>query len=163
MAARGPGAFNFLQHELGRLLEEYLQTGRYSAPEAAPTDLDPSAWSPAVDVYDTPEEVIVVAEVPGVDPATIDLAVTGNLLTLRGLKETNSFPENLLQTRERQLGAFHRQLMLSNEVDFDKAHAEANHGVLKIRLRSGPHQNTDDPDPPELGTGSKLLPRLEVK
>ena len=129
-----PGAFNFLQHELGRLLEEYLQTGRYRRTEAGPTDLDPSAWSPAVDVYDTPEEVIVVAELPGVDPATIDLAVTGNLLTLRGLKETNSFPENLLQTRERQLGAFHRQLTLSNEVDFDKAHAEANHGVLKIRL-----------------------------
>ena len=128
------GPFNLLQHELSRLLEEYLQTGRYRAPEPAPTDLDPSAWSPAVDVYDTPEEVIVVAEIPGVDPATIDLAVTGNLLTLRGLKETNSFPETLLQTRERQLGAFHRQLMLSNEVDFDKAHAEANHGVLKIRL-----------------------------
>ncbi len=111
-------------------------------PEAAPTDLDPSAWSPAVDVYDTPEEVIVVAELPGVDPATIDLAVTGNLLTLRSLKETNSFPENLLQTRERQLGAFHRQLTLSNEVDFDKAHAEANHGVLKIRL---PKRSTAKP------------------
>jgi HSP20 family protein len=129
-----PGPFNLLQHELGRLLEEYLQAGRYRSPEPAPTDLDPAAWTPAVDVYDTPEEVIVLAEVPGVDPSTIDLAVTGNLLTLRGLKETNSFPEAGLQTRERQLGAFHRQLTLSNEVDFDKAQAEANHGVLKIRL-----------------------------
>ena len=98
-----------------------------------------------------PEEVIVVAEVPGVDPATIDLAVTGNLLTLRGVKETNNFPEALLQTRERQLGAFHRQLMLSNEVDFDKAHAEANHGVLKIRLpKRSRGQAPDDSDPPEL-------------
>ncbi len=129
-----PGPFNLLQHELSRLLEEYLQTGRYGASEPVPTDIHPSAWSPAVDVYDTPEEVIVVAEVPGVDPATIDLAVTGNLLTLSGLKETNSFPEALLQTRERQLGAFHRQLTLSNEVDFDNAQAEANQGVLKIRL-----------------------------
>ena len=89
------GPFNLLQHELSRLVEEYLQTGRYGGAEPAPTDLDPSAWTPAVDVYDTPEEVIVVAEVPGVDPATIDLAVTGNLLTLRGLKETNGFPEAL--------------------------------------------------------------------
>ena len=129
-----PGPFNLLQHELSRLVEEYLQSGGYRAPEPAPTDIDPSAWSPAVDVYDTPEEVIVVAELPGVDPATIDLAVTGNLLTLRGLKEPNLFPDALAQTRERQLGAFHRQLVLSNEVDFDKAQAEANHGVLKIRL-----------------------------
>jgi HSP20 family protein len=129
-----PGPFNLLQHELGRLLEEYLKTGRYGTPEPAPTDIDPSAWSPAVDVYETPDEVIVVAEVPGVDPATIDLAVTGNLMTLRGVKETNNLAEAVVQTRERQLGAFHRQLVLSNEVDFDKAQAEANHGILKIRL-----------------------------
>ncbi len=90
---------NLLQHELSRLIEEYLRTGRYAGSEPTPTDLDPSAWSPDVDVYDTPDEVIVVAEIPGVDPATIDLAVTGNLLTLRGLKDANDLPEALLQTR----------------------------------------------------------------
>ena len=87
-----------------------------------------------MDVYDTPEEVIVVAEIPGVDPATIDLAVTGNLLTLRGQKDATDLPETLLQTRERHLGSFHREIALSNEVDFDKAQADAKQGVLKIRL-----------------------------
>jgi len=128
------GPFHLLQHELNRFLEEYLQPGRYRPSEPPPTDLDPSEWNPSVDVYETPDEMIVVAELPGVDPASIDLAVTGNVLSLRGVKETGDLPEPLLQVRERRFGAFYRQLTLPHEVDFDKAQAEANHGVLKIRL-----------------------------
>jgi HSP20 family protein len=127
------GAYHLLQNELSRFLEEYLQP-RYGGSEPPPTNLDPTAWSPAVDVYETPEETIVVAEVPGVDPASIDLAVTGNLLSLRGVKEAEGLPEPLLQVRERRLGHFHRQLTLPNEVDFEKAQAQANQGVLTIRL-----------------------------
>ena len=78
--------------------------------------------------------MIVVAEIPGVDPASIDLAVTGNVLSLRGVKAAGELPEPLLQVRERRLGAFRRQLTLPHEVDFDKAQADANQGVLTIRL-----------------------------
>jgi HSP20 family protein len=127
------GPFNLLQNELNRLLEEYLQP-RFGGADPPPTNLDPTDWSPAVDVYETPDETVVVAEIPGVDPASIDLAVTGNLLTLRGVKAASDLPESLLQLRERRFGAFHRQLVLPNEVDIDKAQAEANLGVLKIRL-----------------------------
>lgn len=102
--------------------------------EPAPTDLEPSAWSPAVDIYETPEESIVVVEVPGVDPASIDLALTGDQLSLRGVKEAGSLPEPHLQVRERRFGAFHRQLTVPSDVDFEKARAEANQGVLTIRL-----------------------------
>jgi HSP20 family protein len=128
------GAFQLLQHELNRLLEEYLEPARFGGEARPPTNLDPTSWSPAVDVYETPEDMIVVVEVPGIDPATIDVAVTGNVLSLRGVKEAGDLPESLLQLRERRFGAFHRQLTLPNEVDFDTAHAEANQGVLLIRL-----------------------------
>jgi HSP20 family protein len=123
-----------LQNELNRFLEGYLQPGRYGGPEPPPTNLDPSEWNPAVDVYETPDEMIVVAEIPGVDPASIDLAITGNVLSVRGVKESGDLPEPLVQVRERRFGGFHRQLVLPNEVDFDKAQAEANQGVLKVRL-----------------------------
>ena len=123
-----------MQNELSRLLEEYLQPRPRCLGTCRRRTTDRTAWSPAVDVYETPDEMIVVAEVPGVDSATIELAVTGNLLTLRGIKEAGDLPEPMLQIRERRLGAFHRQLTLPNEVDFDKAQAEANQGVLKIRL-----------------------------
>ncbi len=128
------GPFYLLQNELNRLLEEYLQPGRTRGKEAPPTDLDPTSWNPSIDVYETPEEIVVVAEIPGVNPAAVELAVTGNVLTLRGVKENADLPEPAILLRERRLGSFNRQLTLPDQVDFDKAQAEANHGVLKIRL-----------------------------
>jgi len=131
---RGPASpLNILQHELNRLLEDYLQPARYRAAEPPPTDIDPQAWSPAVDIYETNDEMIVVVEVPGVDPASIDLAVTGDVLSIRGSKEPAALPESVPHLRERRFGAFHRQVSVP-DVDFDKAQAEANHGVLKIRI-----------------------------
>ena len=70
-------------------------------------------------MYETPEELFIVAEVPGVDPASIDLAVTGNTLTLRGVKEAGDLPEAVVPVRERVFGAFHRQITLPNEVDLE--------------------------------------------
>lgn len=128
------GALEVLQHELNRLLEEYVQPTRFRGAESPPTDLDPTTWSPAADIYETPDEMIVVIEVPGVDPATIDLSVVGNVMSVRGVKEPGDLPEPVLVLRERRFGPFVRQLTLPNEVDFDKAQAEAKEGVLKIRL-----------------------------
>jgi HSP20 family protein len=119
---------------LNRLLEEYLQGGRTRGKDSPPTDLDPTAWNPLIDVYDTPEEIVVVAEIPGVNPAAVDLAVTGNVLTLRGVKATTDLPEPAIVLRERRLGSFNRQITLPDEVDFDKAQADVNHGVLRVRL-----------------------------
>jgi HSP20 family protein len=123
-----------LQNELNRLLEGYFRPGSFGGSEPAPTDLTPTEWNPAVDVYETPDEMIVVAEIPGVDPASVDLAVTGNVLSLSGIKEPGDLPEQLVQVRERRIGTFRRQLTLPYDVDFDQAQAEANQGVLKIRL-----------------------------
>jgi HSP20 family protein len=129
-----PIPFSILQTELGRLLDHYLQPEGQGGPRPAPTDLEPTGWTPSLDVYETPEETLVIVEVPGVDPARIELSVTGNLLTLRGLKEIGNLPEPLLQTRERRFGTFLRQVALSTEVDFEAAQADAKNGVLTIRL-----------------------------
>lgn len=126
--------FHMLQQELHRLLGEYIGPARFGDAQARPTDLEPSAWSPPVDVYETPEEFLVAVEVPGVDPASIDVAAVGNVLTLKGVKAAGDLPEPQIQVRERLFGAFHRQISLPNEVDFDKAEATIDQGVLKIRL-----------------------------
>jgi HSP20 family protein len=126
--------FSFLQHELARFLEEYLQPEGRSGTQPPPTDLEPTGWSPLLDVYETPEETLVVVEIPGVDPGKVELSVTGNLLVLRGVKETGDLPESLLQVRERRFGTFLRQVMISSDVDFDAASADAKDGVLTIRL-----------------------------
>jgi len=126
--------FSFLQNELARLLEDYLQPEGRGGTQPPPTDLEPTGWSPMIDVYETPEETLVVAEIPGVDPANVELSVTGNLLILRGVKEAGELPEAQLQARERRFGTFLRQVMISADVDPDAAQADASNGVLTIRL-----------------------------
>jgi HSP20 family protein len=122
-----------LQNELNRLFEEYWNPARVG-PGQPPTDLEPAAWAPAIDVIETPQEVIVMAELPGVDPSSIDLSVTGNVLSLRGEKRAGDIPEGAGPLRERQFGAFHRQVSLPGEVIFEGVQAEAHDGVLKVRL-----------------------------
>jgi HSP20 family protein len=121
-----------LQNELNRLFEEYWSPSRMGP--GRPTDLEPAAWTPAVDVIETPQEVVILAELPGVDPATIDLSVTGNVLSLRGEKKPSELPEESARVRERVFGSFHREINLPGEVIFEGVQAEARDGVLKVRL-----------------------------
>jgi HSP20 family protein len=126
--------FHVLQSELNRLMEEYWNPARLGPSQSPPMDLEPTAWSPAIDVFETADEFVLYAELPGVDPASIDLSVTGNVLSLRGVKVATTPPEGHGAVTERRFGAFHRQITLSNEVNFDAVQAEARHGVLKVRL-----------------------------
>jgi HSP20 family protein len=123
-----------LQNELNRLLEEYWTPSRIGPTQSAPTDLEPAGWSPAVDLFETPEEIVLLAELPGVEPSSIDLSLTGNVLSLRGVKAADEASESHSRARERQFGSFHRQFVLSNEVNFDAAQADSRNGVLRVRL-----------------------------
>ena len=131
---REPFIPGFLQNELARLLEEYLQPQGRGSGQTPPTDLESTGWSPHIDVYETLEETLVVAEIPGVDPSKVELSITGNMLVLRGVKEIGELPEPQLQVRERRFGTFLRQVMVSSDVEFEASQAEAKNGVLVIRL-----------------------------
>jgi HSP20 family protein len=124
----------FLQNELLRFLDEYLRPESRGGSQATPTDLEPTGWCPHIDVYETPEMTVVAAEVPGVDPAKVELSITGNLLVIRGGKEAEESLEPHLQSRERRFGSFLRQVTVSSDVDFDAVQADAKNGVLTIRL-----------------------------
>ncbi|MGE3819065.1 MAG: Hsp20/alpha crystallin family protein [Isosphaeraceae bacterium] len=127
------GPLQALQNELNRLFDDYWAPGRFAGRPSTPTDLDPTTWVPPIDVVETPDSYVVTVEVPGVDPGTIDLSVTGNVLTLRGNKPvTENEPPALLQ--ERRFGPFHREIPLNGAFDFESAQAEARLGVLVIRL-----------------------------
>ena len=130
------GAFRLIESELSRLLDDYLQPAAPSppGPRRAPSDARQSAWKPAVDIYDTPAEMIVTVEIPGVDQSTLDLAVTGHTLSVQGTKAPIDLPEPMLRIREREFGHFRRDITLPNDVEFDAATASVNQGVLIIRL-----------------------------
>jgi len=92
-------------------------------------------WTPALDVSESDDAVLVHAEIPGIDPKEIEISVVGDTLTLRGEKkdETEQKGRNYHRV-ERRYGAFTRSLALPASVDPDKVEATARQGVLAIRL-----------------------------
>lgn len=128
--------FELLQNEFKRLVGDYLQPGPSRGGEQEHrTDGTPERpWSPSVDVYETPEETVVVVEIPGVDASQIELSIAENLLVIRGVRTPDDRLESHLLRREHRFGSFLRQVALSSEVDFDAAQAETVNGLLTVRL-----------------------------
>jgi len=123
-----------LQGELNRLFEEYWQPNGPAGAAPEPTDIASPVWTPALDLFETPAELVLMVDLPGVNPASIDLSLTGNVLSLKGDKPAVEVPGGHGRSRERPLGSFHRQVTLTEAVDFDRVHAEAKDGVLTVRL-----------------------------
>jgi HSP20 family protein len=89
----------------------------------------------AVDIYQTPDAIVVKALVAGVQPGSIDIALTREMLTISGQRqdEREVEEENYFQ-RELYWGSFSRTILLPEEVDVDIAEASEKHGILMIRL-----------------------------
>lgn len=88
--------------------------------------------SPAVDIFENNEGLVVVADLPGVDKADVDVRVENDVLTLKG-KVRSALPVEP-HYEEYQLRNYYRQFQLSETVDQDKIKAEIKNGVLVIRL-----------------------------
>lgn len=89
---------------------------------------------PPVNLYDTADSVVLMAEVPGVRESDLDVSVQGNQVVLRG-QRTIEYPEGASShRRERQGGAFHRTVELPFVADADKVEATYRNGVLLLRL-----------------------------
>ena len=89
----------------------------------------------AVDVYQTPDHIVIKALVAGVQPATIEISLTREMLTISGIREDEREveEENYFQ-RELYWGSFSRTILLPEEVDVELAEATEKHGILVIRL-----------------------------
>jgi HSP20 family protein len=90
---------------------------------------------PAIDLYQTADEVVVKAALPGIKPGDVQITVTADVLTLRGeTKEENDRKEATYHIREQRSGSFERTVMLPTEVQSDAAKAEFENGVLTVTL-----------------------------
>jgi HSP20 family protein len=90
---------------------------------------------PAVDMYQTDNEVVVKAAIPGVKADDVQINVTGEALTIKGeTKEKEEVKEKAYHLREQRWGMFERTLALPTDVVADKAKAEFENGVLTITL-----------------------------
>lgn len=89
----------------------------------------------AVDVYQTNDAIVVKALIAGVQPSTIDIALTREMLTISGSRtDDKEVEEDGYYQRELYWGSFARTILLPEEVDVDMAEASEKHGVLMIRL-----------------------------
>ena len=120
-----------LEHRMGRTFNgEPLRASEWSVPEAATT-----AWLPLVDIFEEPDVIRLVAEIPGVRPEDVRISVEGNLLTVKGTKEQVAEERaERVHRNERTYGAFERTFRLSASIDPNKIKAAYDLGVLTITL-----------------------------
>ena len=118
-----------LQERMNRLFGSLL--GEDFAGAATRSD----TWVPVLDIYEAPEAIIARVEVPGVDPAQIEISVIGDTLEIAGRKPSEEMPQDVSWGRfERQYGNFRRRVTLPVPVDADRIEAVAKHGLLTITL-----------------------------
>ena len=90
---------------------------------------------PALDVYQTDNEVIVETPLPGIDPDKVNISVENDVLTIEGKTEKKSeVDEKNYYRKEVRVGGFHRAVALPSSVNGENAVAEYKDGVLKITI-----------------------------
>jgi HSP20 family protein len=119
-----------IQSEMNRLFDSFF--GRPSQQQGGGME---RVWAPAVDMHETKDDVVVTAELPGVNEKDIHLSITGDVLTLRGERNWNQDmkQDNCFRV-ERWYGRFERSLPLPMPVQADKVKASYRDGVLTITL-----------------------------
>jgi HSP20 family protein len=119
-----------LQQRLNRLFEETF--GPLAFLEE-PVSM--AAWTPSCDIYETENEIVVKAEIPGVKKEDVKLSIQDNVLTISGERkfEQETKKENYLRV-ERGYGSFTRSFTLPPSVDAKKIIAEFKDGLLEVKL-----------------------------
>ncbi len=119
-----------IHERMNQLFDETFLPARAS--EAVPAA---AMWAPAVDIYESGDEIVVKAEVPGIDRDAVAVEVKDGILTLRGERkfEKEENEENYHRI-ERSYGAFVRSFALPSSIDPEKVNAVLRDGVLEVKL-----------------------------
>ena len=95
----------------------------------------PRGTFPAVNVYEQGDGIVLMAEVPGIEPEQLDLTVLGDSVTLKGQRREEDLPDGeRFYRRERPVGSFTRTVTLPEAVNGDSVQAEYKNGVLTVRM-----------------------------
>jgi HSP20 family protein len=115
-----------LQEEVNRLFESNFTRSGHS---------DLATWAPAVDIYETENELVVKADLPDLQEKDIDVRVENNTLTIRGERkfEKDVSQDNYLRI-ERAYGSFMRSFSLPNTVSSENIRADYHNGVLTLHI-----------------------------
>ena len=122
-----------LRDAMNRLFEEsFLRPGVFESENTA-------VLAP-VDVYETKDNIVLKAAVPGLKPEDLDISITGDVLTIKGEYKSEDQPEGQAEQgrnylrRERRYGSFTRQMTLPTAVDTNNVTATFENGVLTLEM-----------------------------
>ena len=117
-----------LQEQVNRLFEDSFFRGRVDESSLA-------AWTPAVDIYEDGNQMVIKADLPDVNEKDIEVRLEDNTLSIRGERkfEKKVSEENYLRV-ERAYGSFSRTFSLPSTVDAEHINAEYRNGVLTVAL-----------------------------
>jgi len=123
--------------EMNRLFEGFL--GRAPLPVAWQEGAEAADLIPAIDVSETDTQIQVRAELPGIDPADVDVNVSEDRLVISGEKKsTKTATGNGFTHREIRCGSFSRSIPLPETVDPAKVSAKYDKGMLTVELTKSP-------------------------
>jgi HSP20 family protein len=119
-----------LQDEVNRLFSSNL-SGAFSDQGIAR-----GAWAPSVDIYENKDQIVLEAELPGMNREDFDLSLENNVLTLRGERRFEKKDESDNYHRvERSYGSFTRSFTLPQTISPENVTAEYKNGVLRVLLQ----------------------------
>ena len=125
------GLVDMLHRDLDRLAARQMPAG---GSEAAVTD-----WIPAVDIIEEKERFLLRADVPGVDPADIEVSMDAGVLSIAGHRAQESQREEAgLQRMERVSGRFFRRFSLPDTADAENIEAKCRNGILEVSIPKQP-------------------------
>jgi HSP20 family protein len=125
--------FRDLQSRVNRVFDDSVST-------RGADDAYGTVWSPPVDIYEKDSNIVITAELPGLDPKDIKLSVEQNVLTLSGERRAQSEEGDGKQyhRRETYYGAFSRSFSLPRLVDRERIEAEYKNGILTVTVPQAP-------------------------
>ncbi|NQV28193.1 MAG: Hsp20/alpha crystallin family protein [Rhodopirellula sp.] len=126
------GSSDRIREELERVVAR-LRDGGEKALDAM--GIRSGEWQAQADVIETPDAVIVTLNVPGVDSASLDVKIVGNMLTINGTHPTSDMDAHwIVHIKNRPQGEFSHSIPMPIPVNHEEVSAEINDGVLTVRL-----------------------------
>lgn len=119
-----------LQGDLNRVFDARLSRNSEANSTGATSD-----WVPPVDIHEETKSYVILVDVPGVDPANIEIHMENSVLAIRGERKDTE-DENLatLKRQERAKGTFYRRFTLPDTADSDRISATSRNGVLHVTI-----------------------------
>jgi HSP20 family protein len=103
-------------------------------PDTGERTRERKVYAPAVDIIERKDDIVVIADMPGVDERSVDITLEKDVLTIYGKVEAGTPEKHVLYFSEYGIGDYQRVFTLTDEVDRDKIQASVKNGVLKIVL-----------------------------